>query len=95
MMKVYISGPITGYADLNRLAFEEAKRALEALDYMPISPLDVCLTAPDYWKWEDYMRADIEAMMKCGAIMMLDGWEQSRGAKIEHDLAEALGFRFI
>jgi len=22
---------------------------------------------------------------------MLDGWEKSRGARIEHDLAEALG----
>jgi hypothetical protein len=95
MMKVYISGPITGIKDMNRSAFDEAKKALEALDYVAVSPLDVCITAHGYWKWEDYMRADIEAMMKCGAIMMLDGWEQSKGAKIEHDLAEALGFRFL
>lgn len=25
------------------------------------------------------------------AIAMLDGWEQSRGARIEHNLAKALG----
>lgn len=94
-MKVYISGPITGIPDLNRHAFEQAKKVLRSHGLIPISPIDVCAEASASWTWADYMREDITAMMGCEAITMLPGWKQSRGAKIEHDLAMALGFTII
>ena len=33
------------------------------------------------------MRRDIAALMDCDGIMMLPGWEKSRGALIEHWVA--------
>ena len=38
-----------------------------------------------------YMRSDIAALLTCDAIHMLPGWENSRGATVEHTIATALG----
>ena len=51
-------------------------------------------------EWGKAMRTSIRQMLAndgqstsplYDGIAMLDGWERSRGAKIEHDIAEALG----
>lgn len=88
--RVYISGPITGMPDLNRPAFEEMKKRLTEAGYLAISPFDVSMVS-DKKNWQDYMRADIEAMMGCDAVLMLPGWEKSTGACIEFDLVQKLG----
>ena len=49
----------------------------------------VALDAP----WVDHMREDIRALMLCDEIHLLPGWQNSRGARIELDLAVALGLR--
>jgi len=36
-------------------------------------------------------RADIELLFDCDAIYMLNGWEHSKGAKIEKFIAETMG----
>ena len=41
--------------------------------------------------WEDYMRDDLTALLTCTHIVMLPGWEQSRGARLEKYVAEHLG----
>ena len=38
-----------------------------------------------------YMRTDLYALMTCQAVYMLDGWENSRGARTEWAVATALG----
>ncbi len=41
--------------------------------------------------WEEYMRADLRALVGCEAIALLPGWEQSRGARREVSIADELG----
>ncbi len=41
--------------------------------------------------WEEYMRQDIRLLLDCTAILMLTGWENSRGARLEHRVATELG----
>jgi hypothetical protein len=86
-MRVYVSGPITNIADLNRPAFDRAAAELRAAGHEAVNPLDIC-AAPV--SWTDAMRVDIVELVKCDAIAMLPGWLQSKGAQLEHHIAEQL-----
>lgn len=89
---VYISGPISNMPDLNRPAFAKAAESLAASGYRVVNPFDIC---PCPASWEEAMRADIKALMDCTHIALLPNHEKSRGARIERDLAKALGMREI
>lgn len=91
--KVYISGPITGIDFGNRFAFSCARNALELCGYEVVDPSEVKLD--DEATWTDYMRADLKLLLDCDFIYMLDGWEDSKGARIERELAENLGIEEI
>jgi len=41
--------------------------------------------------WSEYMRADLAALLRCDAIVMLPGWEASKGARCEVSIASELG----
>ncbi len=40
--------------------------------------------------WDYYMREALKLMMGCERIYMLEGWEKSEGAKLEHMVAKEL-----
>lgn len=91
--KVYISGPITGIDFGNRFAFSCARNALELCGYEVVDPSEVQLD--DEATWTDYMRADLKLLLDCDFIYMLEGWEKSRGARIERELAKNLRIKEI
>jgi len=68
-------------------------RALRNKGFTVISPPDLHEdngTEP----WEDYLRADIGAMMRCGSILLLPDWIDSRGARKEVQTSIGLGFKY-
>jgi hypothetical protein len=89
-MKLYISGPVSGMPGLNKDAFNAAEIQLDAAGHSVINP--VKNGVPDTSPWLDHMRADIKMLMDCDGVACLPGWENSRGAKIEVELARSLGF---
>ena len=91
--KVYISGPITGIDFGNRFAFSCARSALELCGYEVVDPSEVQLS--DAATWADYMKADLKLLLDCDYIYMLEGWENSKGARLERELAENLGIEEI
>ena len=90
-MKVYISGPISG-ATAYRQSFEKAVEYLKHLGYDVVDPSIIDPPNKDtiFESWDYYMREAIKLMMDCDRIYMLEGWEESYGAKIEHMLAKEL-----
>lgn len=90
-MKIYISGKITGleYQEADKL-FNEAKLKLQEIGCEVINPLHIP-TGVEKPEWDDYMVADIRELFKCDAIFMLKNWKSSRGARIEHYIAEEIG----
>lgn len=87
-MKVYISGPMTGYKNLNKGAFLEAENMLKDKGYEVINPHNY-----PYAPYEVCMRRDIQLLIGCDAIFMLNGWSKSRGAKVEYAVAQILGLK--
>ena len=85
----YVSGPMSGLPGMNKPAFHAETARLRALGYYVINPAESDL--PEGSAWEDYMRADIKLLMDCTAIMMLPGYEKSRGAMLEYRIAQELG----
>ena len=92
-MRIYISGPITGIAEANKPAFAAAAAQLAERypDATIVNPHDKGLPADS--SWDTHMRADIKLLMDCDAVAVLDGWEISKGARIEIELAERLRMR--
>lgn len=89
MTKTYIAGPMTGLPELNFPAFHAAAAELRALGHTVVNPAEI---NPDHhMSWEACMRSDIAQLVTCDAIMLLPSWEDSRGAKLEHHIAERLG----
>ena len=87
--RYYISGPMTGIADYNRPAFMAASKELARLGLDHFNPATHGL--PDGLEWSDYLRFDIRHLTDCTHIYMLPGWEQSKGARLEHRVARELG----
>lgn len=98
-MLVYISGPMTG-VDNYKAAFAARAASLKAMEYQVENPVligeKLDRMFPDKkLKYEDYLTHDIAALLNCDGISMLDGWESSKGASIEHDVAKATGKIFV
>lgn len=102
-MKLYIAGPMTGMPDWNYPAFFDAETQLTALGHTPLNPArndgDSASEAiagagsqevPTH-PWEYYLRRDIPKVVSADALVVLPGWQNSRGATLEVHLATALG----
>lgn len=93
-MKVYISGKITGLPiDYARSRFSQAESLLSGIGLTPVNPFNNGLEIDADW-WEHMVR-DIEMLSGCDAIFMLSGWDDSRGARIEYNIALETGISVL
>ena len=103
---VYISGPISSLIALGvdwRHSFNGAEDTLRRLGFSDIrSPVYIeedveaqCREEGREPTYADYMKADIAELLKCKTILMLKGWEGSKGALLEYAIADALHLEII
>lgn len=97
--KIYISGQITG------LPIEEAmmkfswaetyltEKGFDVVNPMALSEHEAITKLPlsESERWLLHMKVDIKALMDCTDIFMLQNWGNSKGAKIERNIAIQLG----
>ena len=87
--RCYVAGPMTGKKDLNFPAFNAEAARLRQEGWEVLNPAEI---NPDHSKsWEACMRSDLAALVTCDAISLLPGWENSKGATLEHHVAQRLG----
>lgn len=85
-MKIYISGKITGFPiDVAREKINTAESFLESAGFEVVNPLKNGLAVSE--PWERHIVKNVELLMSCDAIYMLDCWRSSRGARIEYNIA--------
>ena len=81
--RYYIAGPMTGYDNFNRDAFNDMSTSLVSQGHTVLNPA----TLPDGLTQAQYMDICL-AMLRCAThVKMLKGWERSEGARIEQALA--------
>lgn len=87
-MKIYISGAITD--DLNyEEKFERAERFLLEQGHSVVNPAAVAYG--EEFSYKDFIDMDLNALMRCDAIYMLNGWGKSKGARLELLYAVTVG----
>jgi hypothetical protein len=79
---------MTGLPEYNFPAFHAAEARLRARGYDVANPARHGVI--EGAQWQDYMRLAITALMTCDGVAVLTGWQQSRGATIEVDIARRL-----
>lgn len=103
-MRIYIAGPMRGIPYYNFPAFDAMQALLEKDGVLCVNPAnldreigfeamelppDTDWTAiPDGFDFAACVDRDVREVRRCDAIMMLDGWEKSSGARAEKALAE-------
>ena len=92
-MKVYISGPMTDLPQFNYPAFDDAAARLRRAGYQVVNPADIGRGLGDGLEWSQYMRPCLAAVLECDALVLLPGWIDSRGARLEQDVALAIGLQ--
>ena len=90
-MLIYIAGPMTGLADLGRAAFAEAESKLRALGWDVLNPARL----PEDWPKELYLPVCFEMVKAADWMVLLPGWEKSKGAVAEAHFAEYQGKRLV
>lgn len=93
-MKVYISGKISGLPIQEaKERFDNAQALLESCGLDTVNPMSKEM--PENATWKQHMVKDIELLLSCDAIYLMDNWADSRGAQIEYDIANRMKLEFI
>ena len=89
---VYISGPMSGYIEHNYPTFNRAADILRKAGHVVLNPAEHFGGDHDRPRSE-YLRKDIEEVLKADAICLLPEWHTSPGATLEVAIAFNLGMR--
>lgn len=91
---IYISGPITRTDDYME-RFTAVEKELTEKGYAVVNPARYNAQLPEETTYKDYMRVSLALLEACSSIYMLNGWQDSKGARLEHAYAEAMGINVM
>jgi hypothetical protein len=98
-MIIYLAGPVSGYPDGNRPAFEALRRRILAVLTEGVevvipqelyTPQGEALRCPAL-RWCEAMLACLPVVERAAIVFMVQGWEGSPGARREQEHAQAQG----
>jgi len=100
-VKLYVAGPMSGIANLNHPAFDQITDLLRALGHEVFSPAEkdrewgqdeeAAREGRNTLNMTDVLRWDLQKILECDGIVLLPGWENSPGSRLERVVAESSG----
>ena len=97
-MKCYLAGPMRGIPEYNFPAFFAAAEQLKKLGHEVWNPAEHDVKLDNFNPKTDavkdlkyYMKRDLPAVLESDAVVVLPGWEESGGAKLETRVAMTCG----
>lgn len=91
MKTIYISGAVTSDPNF-REKFDKAEKLLYRSGYIPLNPVK---GEEDGKEWTYYLKNDIQKLLNCDGIYILSDWHESKGARLEIEVALALNYEVI
>ena len=93
MKKVFISGPVTGLEyDQVVKKFNAVEQKLLDMGYQVFNPVSFVKPSDD---WKTAMKKCLRTLSICDSICMLKGFESSKGAVIEFNIACDLDYEIM
>ena len=98
-MRRYLSGKMTGRdKDDYTRQFARAEQFYKSGGFDVVNPVkigeEILKTNPKA-TYSEIMAADLKALAECTHITLLEGWEASKGAKMEKAEAEEMGLEIM
>lgn len=94
MQIVYIAGPITGVENYEE-NFKQRENELKKMGFKVINPAEKGKVLEKILgrqpKHEEYMNYLLPYVLQATSISLLKGWELSKGARLEYDVAMGTG----
>jgi hypothetical protein len=89
MSTIYIAGKVTGLpVDEARASFDKPTAFLRKEGHTVINPME--LIKDPKIEWNTAMKTCIIELVKVDAVLLLDNWKQSEGARFEKEIAQRL-----
>ena len=99
---IYISGQMTGIENYNRKNFFDVNEMLMKKAFNVLNPFIVGAKFKkdfglneDEISWKNFLKEDLKLLLNCDMMYMLKGWENSKGALLEHKVAKECGLDII
>lgn len=80
--KIYLSGPVTGTDDYMKKFLKLDQELVEA-GFTVVNPAVVNFNLPEDTTHEEYMKMSLVMLEMCDAVIMMEGYEKSRGCNME------------
>lgn len=87
-MLLYLSGPMTGLPEHNYPAFTDAAAALREAGHDVLNPAETA-GGVTHLERSTYLSVDVGYVQAAEGIVLLPGWTESKGAKLEVVLADS------
>ena len=91
--RIYVAGPMTGLPGYNFPLFNSTAERLRSEGWHVENPAEHGHV--EGAGWADYLRWDISRIATCGAIYLLPGWSNSKGATLEVHIAGVLALEVL
>ena len=92
--RVYIAGKVTGMPYIpTYYKFQKREKELQDLGYSVFNPMKKCSQSWSYFRCMCVCIFNL--LFRCDKISLLDDWQDSRGARIEHKIAMFYDYKKI
>lgn len=93
--KIYLSGPMTGYPGFNHGLFNTVARQLRGAGHEVFNPAEAFPDTEAFDARKAFAIYSRHICLTADTLVLLPGWEASRGACVERGLAEVCGLNIV